>query len=40
MAETTYDNWLKQEFGTIIDSLDIDDRQKQFLRSRWLDQVT
>ena len=39
MAQTTYDDRLKQEFGTIIDSLDIDDRQKQFLRARWLDQV-
>ncbi len=32
MAQTTYDDRLKQEFGTIIDSLDIDDRQKQFRR--------
>jgi hypothetical protein len=39
MAKETYENWLKQEFGGLIDALELADLQKRFLRSRWLDQV-
>ena len=34
-----YGAWLKQEFGDLIEALDLDEMQKRFLRSRWLDQV-
>jgi hypothetical protein len=30
---------LKEDYGKIIDSLEINDQQKHFMRSRWLDQV-
>jgi hypothetical protein len=30
---------LEQDLGRLVDSLDLSDRQEQFLRSRWLDQV-
>lgn len=40
MAEaTSYSDWLKQEFGGLIDGLDLAPQQKQFFKSRWLDQV-
>jgi hypothetical protein len=39
MAENAYGKRLKEEYGTLIDSLSLDDIQKRFLRSRWLDQV-
>jgi hypothetical protein len=40
MAEKqTYQDWLKQEFGELINSLELTDLQKRFVRSRWLDQV-
>jgi hypothetical protein len=35
----TYTEWLKKEYGDIIDTLELSDIQKLFLRSRWLDQV-
>jgi len=35
----SYRDWLKQDFGALIDSLDLGDIQRHFLRSRWLDQV-
>ena len=35
----SYRDWLKDDMGTLIDSLQLDDIQKHFLRSRWLDQV-
>jgi hypothetical protein len=35
----TYPDWLREEFGGLIDALDLGDMQKRFLRSRWLDQV-
>jgi hypothetical protein len=35
----TYRDKLAQEFKDLIDSLDLDDRRKQFLQARWLDQV-
>lgn len=37
--EQGYKVWLKQEFGDLIDTLELADLQKRFLRSRWLDQV-
>ncbi len=40
MAENqSYNDWLKQNFGEIIDALGLDEMQKHFLRSRWLDQM-
>jgi Protein of unknown function (DUF4231) len=39
VAKGSYSDWLKREFGDLIDDLAIDDRRKRFLRSRWLDQV-
>jgi hypothetical protein len=35
----SYSDWLKAEFGGLIDDLDLQPTQKRFLRSRWLDQV-
>ncbi len=34
-----YSTWLRQEFGGLIDDLQLDEQRKRFLRSRWLDQV-
>jgi hypothetical protein len=34
-----YGDWLKQDLGSVIDSLPLDEVQRHFLRSRWLDQV-
>lgn len=40
MAEkTTYADWLKQDFGALIDKLPLDEIRKHFLRSFWLDQM-
>jgi len=40
MADGTYQDWLKKDFGEVIDTLDsLSDLQKRFLRARWLDQV-
>ena len=36
---TNYNDYLKAEFGRMIDRLPINDIQKDFLRLRWLDQV-
>ncbi len=38
-AGNAYGDWLQQEFGGLIDALGLDEMQKRFLRSRWLDQV-
>jgi hypothetical protein len=38
--QTSYDNWLKQELAGLIQKLELDDLKKEFLRSRWLDQVS
>lgn len=35
----SYSDYLKQQFGELIDRLDITDLQKTFLKSRWLDQL-
>lgn len=40
MAEkNSYEQFLKQELGSLIDAIDLSDLQKRFLHSRWLDQV-
>jgi hypothetical protein len=38
--EKTYVDMLVEDFNSLIDTLDVDDIQKHFLRSRWLDQVS
>jgi hypothetical protein len=38
-TEISYREWLKQDYGKLIDALQLDDMQKHFMRSRWLDQV-
>ena len=38
-AKTSYREFLQQELGSLIDTLDLSDLQKRFLRSRLLDQV-
>lgn len=38
-AQVSYREWLKQDYGTLIDALKLEELQKHFLRSRWLDQV-
>jgi uncharacterized protein DUF4231 len=35
----SYPDWLKGEFGQLVDDLDLEPQRKRFLRSRWLDQV-
>lgn len=35
----TYQDWLRQDFNTLIDSLAIEEFRKHMLRSRWLDQT-
>lgn len=34
-----YKEWLKEDFGKMFEMLTLNDLQKHFLRSRWLDQV-
>jgi hypothetical protein len=36
----SYPDWLKGEFGQLVDDLDLEPQRKRFLRSRWLDQLT
>jgi hypothetical protein len=36
-ASTT---WVEQELGPLIDALELDDQDRLFMRSRWLNQVT
>lgn len=38
-AARSYQDWLKEDLGGVIDSLPLDEVQRHFLRSRWLDQV-
>ncbi len=38
--EDAYKDWLRQDFSEIIETLNLDERQKHILKSRWLDQVT
>jgi hypothetical protein len=37
--QISYENGLKQELAGLIQKLDLDDLKKEFIRSRWLDQV-
>jgi hypothetical protein len=37
---SAYPDWLRDEFGSLIDKLNVDDDRKRLLRSRWLDEVT
>jgi hypothetical protein len=37
--ELSYPEWLRREFGGLIDDLRVDEQRKRFLKSRWLDQV-
>jgi len=37
--KSSYPDWLKDEFGGLIDELDLDPMRKRLLKSRWLDQV-
>ncbi|ASC71858.1 uncharacterized protein XM38_028120 [Halomicronema hongdechloris C2206] len=39
MAKQTYADFLKQDFKQLFDALNLDDIQRHYLRSRWLDQV-
>ena len=39
MPKQDYSDFLKQNFGEIIEKLTLSDLQKQFIKSRWLDQV-
>jgi hypothetical protein len=39
MAGDSYADWLKEELGGVVDDLELHDRQKRYLRSRWLDQI-
>jgi hypothetical protein len=36
---SSYPEWLKAEFGALIDELDLQPMRKRLLKSRWLDQV-
>lgn len=39
MSKPSYRDELKRDLGAVIDTLDLSDVQRQFLRLRWLDQV-
>ncbi|NER38428.1 MAG: DUF4231 domain-containing protein [Oscillatoria sp. SIO1A7] len=39
MAKDSYREYLKKQFTDMIDMLEITDSQKQFMKSRWLDQL-
>ncbi len=34
-----YREWLKQDFGNLFETLELQERQRHYLKSRWLDQV-
>ena len=38
-TESSYQELLRQDFKSMIEAIDVSDLNKQFLRSRWLDQV-
>jgi hypothetical protein len=38
-GDKAYHEWLKQDFGTLIDAIGLPELQRHFLRSRWLGQV-
>jgi hypothetical protein len=35
----SYADFLKQDFGNLFETLELNDRQKHYLKSRWLDQI-
>jgi len=35
----SYQEWLKKDYNAMIDSLELQDQQKHFMKSRWLEQV-
>ena len=35
----TYSDYLKQEMSDLIEKIDLEERQKQFMKGRWLDQL-
>jgi Protein of unknown function (DUF4231) len=35
----SYSQFLKEEFNNIFETLELNDRQKHYLKSRWLDQI-
>lgn len=37
--KNTYQDYLKQEMGSLIDMIELSELQKRFMKSRWLDQV-
>jgi hypothetical protein len=39
MAKASYRDGLKRDLGAVLDTLELTDIQRQFLRLRWLDQV-
>lgn len=32
-------DWVEQQFGPVVDALSVEPLQKQFIRSRWMDQI-
>jgi hypothetical protein len=40
MSSDAQSGWLVQEFGPLLDEFDLNERQRRFVRSRWLDQVS
>jgi Protein of unknown function (DUF4231) len=39
MSSDAYTSWLRTELGALIEELDLDEPEKRYLRSRWLDQL-
>lgn len=39
LKRSAYVDWLSEDYNKLIEALGLDDLQKHFLRSRWLDQV-
>lgn len=38
-SSLSYSDFLREDFNQLFNALDLDERQRKFLRSRWLDQV-
>jgi hypothetical protein len=39
MSSDATSGWLQHEFGGLIDDFELGDREKRFMRARWLDQI-
>ncbi len=39
MPTNASSGWLVEEFGGLLDDFDLDERQRRFVRARWLDQL-